>query len=152
VLPTLTDGTPLCQLPELARPAARLPQAVEAPRRQPQADRINALAHERGEPWIGPVRRQDLLRVAVRQGTAAARGGPGGLRPADRWIEAADWIIWQLCGVETRNACTAGYKGIYQDGATRPPEFLAALNPGFADFAATSWSIRSPRSAPGRAA
>ena len=21
---------------------------------------------------------------------------------ADRWIEAADWIIWQLCGAETR--------------------------------------------------
>ena len=36
---------------------------------------------------------------------------------AERWIEAADWIVWQLSGVETRNVCTAGYKGIYQDGA-----------------------------------
>ena len=34
----------------------------------------------------------------------------------DRWIEAADWIVWQLCGAETRNVCTAGYKGIHQDG------------------------------------
>ena len=33
----------------------------------------------------------------------------------DRWIEAADWIVWQLCGEETRNVCTAGYKGIHQD-------------------------------------
>ena len=28
----------------------------------------------------------------------------------DRWIEAADWIVWQLCGTYVRNACTAGYK------------------------------------------
>ena len=34
----------------------------------------------------------------------------------DRFIEGADWIVWQLCGEETRNACTAGYKGIFQDG------------------------------------
>ena len=35
----------------------------------------------------------------------------------DRWVEAADWIVWQLCGAYVRNACTAGYKGILQDGA-----------------------------------
>src|SRR5208282_5221766 len=55
---------------------------------------------------------------------------------ADRWIEAADWIIWQLCGTETRNACTAGYKGIFQDGRYPSPDFLAALDPRFASFAA----------------
>src|SRR6185437_4878933 len=52
-----------------------------------------------------------------------------------RWIEAADWIIWQLCGAETRNACTVGYKGIYQDGSYPSREYLAALDPRFASFA-----------------
>ena len=55
---------------------------------------------------------------------------------ADRWIEAADWIIWQLCGTETRNACTAGYKGIFQDGQYPSRDYLAALDPRFASFAA----------------
>ncbi|MGO8893403.1 MAG: ribulokinase, partial [Streptosporangiaceae bacterium] len=55
---------------------------------------------------------------------------------ADRWIEAADWIIWQLCGTETRNACTAGYKGIFQDGSYPSPAYLAALDPRFVSFAA----------------
>jgi L-ribulokinase len=55
----------------------------------------------------------------------------------DRWVEAADWIIWQLCGTYVRNACTAGYKGILQDGAYPSPEFLAELNPDFADFVAS---------------
>ena len=35
----------------------------------------------------------------------------------EHWVEAADWIVWQLTGDYVRNACTAGYKGIYQDGA-----------------------------------
>ncbi len=29
----------------------------------------------------------------------------------DHWVEAADWIVWQLTGTYVRNACTAGYKG-----------------------------------------
>ena len=33
----------------------------------------------------------------------------------DHWVEAADWIVWQLCGAYVRNACSAGYKGIWQD-------------------------------------
>src|SRR5690606_2685681 len=52
----------------------------------------------------------------------------------ERWVEAADWIVWQLCGRYVRNACTAGYKGIYQDGAYPSRDFLAALNPDFAGF------------------
>jgi L-ribulokinase len=33
-----------------------------------------------------------------------------------------------------RNACTAGYKAIHQDGSYPSPAFLGALNPAFADF------------------
>jgi hypothetical protein len=36
-----------------------------------------------------------------------------------------------------RNACTAGYKGILQDGEYPSEEFEAALNPAFKGFAAT---------------
>src|SRR5581483_3844451 len=37
---------------------------------------------------------------------------------------------------ETRNACTAGYKGIFQDGHYPSEKFLEALDPRFATFAA----------------
>ena len=53
----------------------------------------------------------------------------------DHWVEAADWIVWQLCGEYVRNACTAGYKGIWQDGAYPTSDFEEALNPEFAGFA-----------------
>ena len=29
----------------------------------------------------------------------------------DRWVEAADWIVWQLCGEYLRNACATGFQG-----------------------------------------
>src|ERR687890_1508517 len=50
------------------------------------------------------------------------------------FAEAAAWIVGQLRGTLSRNACTAGYKGIYQDGTYPSRGFLAELNPGFADF------------------
>ena len=52
VLPVDTSGTPLCQIPELsARPHA-WPKLWKHHAAQPQADRINSLAHERRQPWI----------------------------------------------------------------------------------------------------
>ncbi|WP_127502132.1 ribulokinase [Actinoplanes solisilvae] len=137
VLPTLADGTPLCELPEFStRPHAYV-KLWKHHAAQPQADRINALAHERGEPWIdrygGKISSEwqfaKALQVLEEDAEVYAR--------TERWIEAADWIVWQLCGQETRNACAAGYKGIHQDGAYPSKEYLGALNPGFADFAET---------------
>ncbi len=58
---------------------------------------------------------------------------------ANRLIEAADWVIWQLTGVETRNLTAAGYKGMWskREGFL-PKEFFKALDP--------AWRISSRRS------
>ena len=85
---------------------------------QPQAERVTARRRRARRVVAGALRRPHLLGVAVRQGAPGARGGPArSTPPTERWIEAADWIVWQLCGAETRNVCTAGYKGIFQDGS-----------------------------------
>jgi L-ribulokinase len=134
VLPVLADGTPLCRLPGLAgRPHAYV-KLWKHHAAQPQADRINALAHERSEPWIARYGGKISAEWQFAKGLQLLEEDPEIYRRAERWIEAADWIIWQLCGAETRNACTAGYKGIWQDGHYPSREFLAALNPGFAGF------------------
>ena len=51
---------------------------------------------------------------------------------ADRLIEAADWVVWQLTGVESRNNCTAGYKAMWsaEDGFP-DASFFAVLDPRF---------------------
>ena len=100
-----------------ARPAARLGEAVEAPRR-PVARRPDQRAGPRaGRAVDRPVRRQDLRRVAVRQGSADPRGGSGGLPPCRALRSRPPTGSSGSCAAtETRNVCTAGYKGIRQDG------------------------------------
>jgi L-ribulokinase len=135
VLPVLRDGTPLSQLPELqGRPHAYV-KLWKHHSAQPHADRINALAAERAEPWLARYGGKISSEWQFAKGLQLLEEDPDTYHRADRWIEAADWIVWQLCGAETRNACTAGYKGIWQDGRYPPRDFLAALNPAFAAFA-----------------
>jgi len=136
VLPTEADGTPLCQLPGLAGVPHAYPKLWKHHAAQPQADQINALAHERGEPWTGRYGGKISSEWQFAKGLQLLAEAPEIYARAERWIEAADWIIWQLTGTETRNACTAGYKGIYQGGHYPSREFLGALDPRFATFAA----------------
>jgi len=135
VLPALADGTPLCQVDELADRPHAYPKLWKHHAGQPQADRINQLARDRDESWLARYGGKISAEWQFAKGLQLLEEDPEVYQRADRWIEAADWIIWQLCGTETRNACTAGYKGIYQDGRYPSREFLAALNPGFASFA-----------------
>lgn len=136
VLPTLADGTPLCEVPELrSRPHAWV-KLWKHHAGQPHADRINALAQERRESWLARYGGKISAEWQFAKGLQILDEDPEVYRRAERFVEAADWIVWQLCGVETRNICTAGYKGIRQDGRYPSREFLAALDPGFADFVA----------------
>ena len=136
VLPTAADGTPLCRLPGLAARPHAYPKLWKHHAAQPQADRINALAHERHEPWIGRYGGKISSEWEFAKGLQLLDEDPEVYQRAARWIEGADWIIWQLTGTETRNACTAGYKGIRQNGRYPSREFLARLDPRFAGFAA----------------
>jgi L-ribulokinase len=136
VLPALADGTPLCQLPGLdGRPHA-YPKLWKHHAAQPQADRINTLAHDRGEPWIARYGGKISAEWQFAKALQLLDEDADLYQRTQRWIEGADWIIWQLTGAETRNACTAGYKGIWQDGRYPTADFLGALDPRFADFAA----------------
>jgi L-ribulokinase len=135
VLPATADGTPLCQLPEFAgRPHAYV-KLWKHHAAQPQADAINALARERGEPWLARYGGKISSEWQYAKALQLLAEDPEIYQRAERWIEAADWIVWQLTGTESRNACTAGYKGIWQDGRYPSREFLAALHPQFASFA-----------------
>jgi len=134
-LPVTRDGTPLCQFPGLDRRPHAYVKLWKHHAAQAQADRINAVARERGEPWLARYGGKISAEWQYAKALQVLEEDPEVYQKADRWIEAADWIIWQLCGAETRNACTAGYKGIRQDGRYPSRDYLAALNPGFAGFA-----------------
>src|SRR5215472_13370176 len=135
VLPVLAEGTPLCEFAELADRPHAYPKLWKHHASQPQADRITELARSRGERWLARYGGKISAEWQFAKALQLLEEDPDIFRLAQRWIEAADWIVWQLTGTETRNACTAGYKGIFQDGRYPSREYLAALNPGFAGFA-----------------
>ncbi len=134
-LPATRDGTPLCQLEGLACRPHAYPKLWKHHAAQGQADRINAVARERCEPWLPRYGGKISAEWQYAKALQVLDEDPDMYQRAERWIEAADWIIWQLTGAESRNACTAGYKGIYQGGQYPSPEYLAALDPRFAGFA-----------------
>src|SRR6478736_5916555 len=115
-MPTLADGTPLCALEAFRDRPHAYPKLWKHHAAQGQADRINALAAERSEPWLARYGGKLSSEWQLAKALQLLEEDPEIFHRADRWIEAADWIIWELCGVETRNLCTAGYKGVYQDG------------------------------------
>jgi L-ribulokinase len=134
ILPALADGTPLSEVAEFAdRPHAYV-KLWRHHAAQAQADRINALAHERGEPWIARYGGKLSSEWALAKGLQLLEEDPEIYARMEHWVEAADWIIWRLCGTYVRNICTAGYKAVYQDGRYPSREFLAALNERFTDF------------------
>lgn len=100
---------------------------------QAQADRVTALAEERGEEWLarygGKVSSEWLFPKALE----VLEEAPDVYDATDRFIEAGDWLALYLTGVEKRNACAAGYKALW-DEAYPTPDFLGALNPKFANI------------------
>lgn len=137
ILPTASDGTPLCNLPEFAQNPHAWVKLWKHHAAQPHADRINALARERREAWLPRYGEKISSEWFFAKTLQILEEAPEVYKAADRILEAADWVIWQLCGSETRNTCTAGYKAIYQDGHYPTKEYLAQLNPALADVVET---------------
>lgn len=134
MLPTKADGTPLCVLPEFrAKPHAWV-KLWKHHAAQPEADKINETARAMGETWLdrygGKISSEWFFSKALQIVDEA----PEIYAAADRLIEAADWVIWQLTGVETRNSCTAGYKAMWSKETGFPStEYFAALHPALAN-------------------
>jgi L-ribulokinase len=134
MVPTLADGTPLSEVPGLAgRPHAYV-KLWKHHAAQGQADRINRLAAERAETWLPRYGGLISSEWEFAKGLQLFEEDRDLYDLMDHWVEAADWIVWELCGQYVRNACTAGYKGILQDGRYPSAEFLGALAPGFEGF------------------
>jgi len=135
-MPVLRDGTPLCQAPGFETRPHAYPKLWKHHAAQGQADRVNAVAEARGEPWLARYGGRISSEWEFAKALQVLEEDPEAYAAMDRWIEGADWIIWQLCGHESRNRCTAGYKGIFQDGHWPSAEYLAALDERFAGFVA----------------
>jgi L-ribulokinase len=132
VLPVTSDGTPLCSLESWrARPHA-WPKLWKHHAAQPVADRLNEVARARGESFLarygGKISSEwyfpKLIELWLEDRDV--------YHAASGFIEACDWIVWQLTGHERRATCAAGYKALWSPGGGLPPtDFFVSAYPGF---------------------
>ncbi|HEX9839760.1 MAG TPA: ribulokinase [Anaerolineales bacterium] len=133
MLPTKADGTPLCDLPEFRNHPHAWVKLWKHHAAQPEADKINETARAMNEDWLdrygGKISSEWFFSKALQ----ILNEAPEIYNAADRLIEAADWVVWQLTGTETRNSCTAGYKALWsKENGFPSTDYFASLHPTLA--------------------
>ena len=132
VLPVDSEGVPLCKYEHWRGRPHAWPKLWKHHAAQPVADRLNEVALERSEHWLGRYGGRissewyfpKLIELWLEDRELYDE--------AYAFIEATDWIVWWLTGREVRQSCTAGYKALWsqEDGLPARAYFEAAY-PGF---------------------
>jgi L-ribulokinase len=130
VLPVLSDGTPLCFLEEYKHNPHAYVKLWKHHAAQDKANKLNEIARGRGEEFLSRYGGKISSEWLVPKVWQLLDEAPDIYEKMDCFIEAADWIVWQLCGRQTRNSCTAGYKALWHKQKGYPSnEFYKALDP-----------------------
>jgi L-ribulokinase len=132
VLPTTSEGVPLCTLEEWRNRRQAWPKLWKHHAAQPIADRLNEVALERGEAFLerygGRISSEwyfpKLIEVWLEDREI--------YDAAAEYIEATDWIVWWLTGSQCRQTATAGFKAMWSPQEGLPPtDYFTAAYPGF---------------------
>ena len=132
VLPSTADGTPMCVTDEFRRRPHAWPKLWKHHAAQAHADRLTAVAQQTREDFLarygGRISSEwyfpKLLQIYEEDREV--------YDAAERFIEATDWITWQLTGSERRCSCAVGYKAFWSpDHGLPSAEYFEAVSPGF---------------------
>jgi L-ribulokinase len=134
VLPVTGDGTPLCELEEWRDHPHAWVKLWKHHSAQPVADRLNEVAVARGEDFLGRCGGRLSSEWYFPKLIETWLEDRAVYDAMDSFLEATDWVVWQLTGTLVRASCTAGYKACWsaQGGLPSRPFFEAAY-PGFPD-------------------
>lgn len=108
-----------------------------------QAARINEMARRRGEKWLDRYGGAVGLEWFFPKVLEVIECAPEVAADAELWVEAGDWLVWNLVGgwsgaAQTaslvRSTCQAGYKACWSADDGYPSEdFLRAVHPELAN-------------------
>jgi L-ribulokinase len=149
MLPAKADGTPLSWLDDFRRRPNAWCKLWKHHASQPQADRMNEVARKRGEKWLarygGTVSSEWFFPKAMQAVEEDARVW----KAADVYIEAGEWLGWQLTGEISRSTCHGGYKQCWHKREGYPsPAYLKAVHPELPKL--VTQKMQGPRVAPGQ--
>ncbi|ADH97882.1 ribulokinase [Salisediminibacterium selenitireducens] len=138
MLPVNEEGTPLCLMDQWKQNPHSWVKLWKHHASQPHANRINEVADKRGEAFLPRYGGKLSSEWMLAKSYQILEEAPEIYEEADRFVEATDWVIWQLSGAFLRNSCTAGYKSAWHKKDGYPSEgFFEAVDPGLKDLAST---------------
>ena len=108
MLPTTREGTPLCFLKEWRDHPHSWVKLWKHHAAQPEANRLTETARQMGLDFLDRYGGKVSSEWFFPKAWQILDEDPEVYTAADRLIEAADWIVWQLTGVETRDNTAAG--------------------------------------------
>jgi len=130
MLPVDEKGEPLCNKEQFKNKPNAWVKLWKHHAAQPHANKLNEVAKKRGEDFLnryGGKISSEWLFPKIWQILDEA---PEIYEATDRFMEATDWVIMQLTGVEKRNISTTGYKAIWSKESGYPDKkFFKALDP-----------------------
>ncbi len=128
-MPVDKAGVPLCMKPEYAHEPHAYVKLWKHHGAQAEADEMTRIAIERGESWLAAYGGKIFSEWSLPRLWQVLKEAPHIYEAMDAWVEAGDWLVWQLTGQYSLNSCTAGYKSLYQKQTGYPPEeYFAALD------------------------
>lgn len=128
VLPVDAEGRPMSEkYPDRPHAYVKLWKHHAA---QTQADAMTRLARERNEPWLGRYGGKVSSEWMLPKIWQTLAEDETLYQESAYFIEAGDWLVWNLTGNLVRSAGIAGYKALWniQDGYPSR-EYLAACAP-----------------------
>ena len=147
MLPTLADGTPLCSQKKWRNTPHSWVKLWKHHAAQPEANDINKVGAKRNEEFITAYGGKYSSEWFFSKLLETVREAPKVYDAADRFIEAGDWLVWQLTGVEKRCLSAAGFKAMRVSRARKKSEwtypdraFFKTLNPKLTDVVAEKMS------------
>ena len=130
MMPTTADGTPFAFLPRWRKNPHAWVKLWKHHAAQPEADRINETARKMGGLFLPRYGGKYSSEWFFSKALQILDEAPEIYQAAGRLIEAADWVVWMLTGVEKRSECIAGYKAMWEKSSGFPEKaFFKALDP-----------------------
>jgi L-ribulokinase len=146
MLPALGDGTPLCLTERFKNIPLAWAKLWKHHGAKAETDRVNQVARERNEPWLARYGGSIGIEWFFPKVLETLNGAPEVYEAAEVWLEAGDWLVWQLvsgpfprCSVDAlvRSTCQAGYKAMWnRQGGYPSRDYFAAVHPKMADVVA----------------
>ena len=136
MLPTLADGTPLCSQKKWRNNPHSWVKLWKHHAAQSEANDINKIGLKYSEEFITAYGGKYSSEWFFSKLLETVREAPKVYAAAERFIEAGDWLVWQLTGLEKRCLSAAGFKAMRvsrtknKRGWTYPSKsFFKSLNP-----------------------